>query len=767
MAASSAKELLYGADSATSFWAKPKADQIKQLTAIKPELKDESPADWDTALTEMRSKAEQRGVFAGVDQKPKAATTPAATAPPESRGILHALRRGAEESLASVDQFGESAFGAIADAGRKLPGTVIGDPEKTASAHLQRWAKEAREKHQKYLDDDAKNGGAPQTTGEKIAEWVAGGAGDAAMLLGTSGPAGIAAVEGVKNLNRGPVEATRKAVEGYVGGKLLGKAAKTGEKVLSFTNLPPAARRALTGAAVGAIPGLATGNSTEAASGAISGSVIGATKAGEKTSEPEQLSGDRERFRQYREINSNLEKLREQHQGLPAGEERDAVRDQMESEIKKLANLDEAKGTPAKVVSGASTQTPAQNKAGAPPETRKPLWPAKPVPEVPKVKVEGSKPLFPAKSPMWEPGAPQARTFKRAEQIDVKHWDPAVPVKATAPQPVEEKVPAETAVPAPGKPPAQEQDTEADRLDRYRKEAADKARQFSSVASQYPNSEEGQRKLAESLVDDLESRPPAADPETSARGAVKKAAKRPSTKKVKAEPETPVVEAATPGADRDSATPPVNEEQSTEPPVAKEPEVAAPAVDAPAEKAAEPEQTAAATPASRDAGVVHEPTRHTLDTVVQQAKGYGLKEIRVESGDGHSVNIDVESATPDQIKQAASALGESKLLQISPVGEQTSGIRKWARAVLPADEAKTETATAPAAPAEEGMPEKSQESKTKRSFKGLPRGTGMRYIKPSSEEDGMYVVKVTSGAQDGKTYLFSKEDVQEIFGGGK
>jgi hypothetical protein len=60
---SAAQAILYGPDAAQDFWNKPRPEQIKQLTALEPELQDESAADWDTALAELHSKAEQRGVF--------------------------------------------------------------------------------------------------------------------------------------------------------------------------------------------------------------------------------------------------------------------------------------------------------------------------------------------------------------------------------------------------------------------------------------------------------------------------------------------------------------------------------------------------------------------------------------------------------------------------------------------------------------------------------------------------------------------------------
>lgn len=918
MPAASAKDLMYGQNAARTFWSQPREKQIQQLTALDPSLKDEPAEAWNDVLTRARSKAEQRGVFAGVsgEQKQAPPTPPDSRQgvprsdgtgkPPAPRGILHAIRRGAEASLSSVDQFGESAFGAVADIGRKFPGTVMGDPNQTASAHLQRWAREARERHQKYLDEDAKAGGGPQTTTEKVAEGVAGNVGNVALMAGTRSPAGMAAVEGVQHLNEGPRSAVTHAVEGYVSGKVLGAAGRAGEKALAripgAAALPPVARRALTGAAVGALPGAASGDPDLAASGAMTGALAGGTQ-GKRQPAKESDNPLAGRYKAYRQLGTELDSLKEQHAAMQPGEERDAVRAEMEDRIQKLANLDES--GPQGKEKPAAVSKPGQPPAASPPPVpgTKPVWPQKPVE---KIHVEGSKPLFPPKPKTGQVeavvrGAPLGKGQLEADIRGAAKWEPPPEARSKlwepppdaqvdrgkpAPDKPSEKEPAATPPDAPA-------DMEGERLARYRQQAQEWAQRFGKQASEYQQSEEGQRRLAESLVEDLEKRPPPSENDTPGRSAVKRATRKAKPeiheepKASPIEPPTGKTEAAAPAPEEPAV--PAGQEAAA---ATGEPAGTTAAVPAGGEgEAPHPQQlTEAAFTKNREGenpkwgehvemvpieeldkykeydrrkqprdgpeeyeelkgkiakngvtqplilkynpktgkswvaegnhrlaisqdlgiskvpvrvkrsglddgdfqaaprehptgghipediapsaigfsgeggakagggsqtegGAIHEPTRSTVDGIVQQAKKYGIGSIEISNGK-NSVTVDLGGSTPEQVEHAAHALGESKMLTIKPIGEQTNGIKEWSRAV------EAEAPATPPAEREPGVPEEGAETKTRGVVRGLPKGTALKFVGPSRAEKGLYVMKAPSG----DTYLFSKEEMAELFG---
>lgn len=638
MPTADAKQILYGPDAATAFWSKPKSEQIKQLTALDPSTKDESPEVWNEFLTQAHSIADQKGIF-----KPVVAQQ---SQPPQSRGVMHALARGGSESIAAVDQFAESAFGGIS---RIIPG------ETPITSTLSRWGKENRERREKELAEDEDSGGAPQTRAEKIAESAAGSVGDIALLAGTRSPAGVALVEGIKHLNEGPGSAAESAIEGYMGGKALQSAGRLVQK----------------------IPGV-----RKAATAAVKDAEQAVSNVGHEPPQVRTADGTKPLWKR------------------PV--------------------------TTVRVEGGT-----------------KPLFPKKPGqvaaevrgPQLPKGQLDseiGGSPKWKPNTAGWEPGSPEPPPTRNQNRPAVLGRNPVPPGKVEA---VNRAAAARTAAP----PAVNAEAAETERLASYDKRAQEWAQKFGKQASEYQQSEEGQRHLAESLVDDLEKKTAAHPPDeskTPARTAIKRA-----TRKSAAPKKEVIVEGKTKAPDSGLSAEEA-EVKSTENPAVE----------------SQPEATTGAGESNTGKSSVHEPTRSTIEGIIKDASRTtnGQGSIQISNAAGHSVDLDLATATPEQINHAASVLGESKILSIRPVGESHNLPKMWSRTV--------EEAKAPTVEPESGLPEEHAEATSKRSYKGLTRGTGMKFLGPSKEEDGLFRVEITSGPAEGKSYLFSREDLNEIFG---
>lgn len=214
-------------------------------------------------------------------------------------------------------------------------------------------------------------------------------------------------------------------------------------------------------------------------------------------------------------------------------------------------------------------------------------------------------------------------------------------------------------------------------------------------------------------------------------------------------PVAPVVEtppAVTPAPTPEPVTPPVVEPVPAATPAAAEPTPVAepPALAAQAATGHEevPIDTTPQAP-------LHEPTHDTLKGLVSEWKKRGVDSIGVSNGD-REVSLETK-ATPEQIEAAARELGTARGLNVWPNGEETMGLtRPVYRSVQ---------AIPKAAPKVEGLPAEFREVKSEKRLRGYEPGTRMTYMGPAQNVEGMYKVRTGSG----DTINLSLPELMDLF----